>query len=303
MREMLNKPDTADCTMFRNQLDNFSVFAQPAAGGRLMLFQTELIGDEWTKPAPLRGITTADAPADFNYPFMLTDGTTLYFAARGEESLGGYDIYMTRYDADEQAYLEPENIGMPFNSPANDYLFAIDEFYNLGWFATDRGMAPGKVCVYTFIPNATRRIYNEDDTGSERLRRLARITSIAETWSDQAQVAEARKRMEALSAAQSTGKGKRQFTFVLSDRKTCHSESDFQNAEARQMVKTWQEHSNNLQATRQQLAQLRDKYAAANEAQRAQMAAQIRLTETDYEQLLAQVRQIEKSIRAKELGK
>ena len=110
----------------------------------------------------MRGL--ADEPEDnLNYPFMLSDGQTLYFAAKNEESLGGYDIYMTRYDNDERKYLAPENLGMPFNSPANDYLLVIDEFNNLGGFASDRNQPADSVCLYTFIPNESRRTY-EDGT-------------------------------------------------------------------------------------------------------------------------------------------
>ena len=33
-------------------------------------------------------------------PFMLADGTTLFFASQGEKSIGGYDIFMTTYSAE-----------------------------------------------------------------------------------------------------------------------------------------------------------------------------------------------------------
>ena len=56
---------------------------------------------------------------------MLSDGLTLYFAAQGPESIGGYDIFMTTYDAAEGRFLKPENIGMPFNSTANDYAWLL----------------------------------------------------------------------------------------------------------------------------------------------------------------------------------
>ncbi len=302
MRELLNKPDTTDCTMFRNQLDNVSVFAQADANGRLTLYQSELIGTEWTKPKPLKGISDEDTPADYNYPFMLTDGATLYYAARDEESLGGYDIYMTRFDADEQTFLAPENIGMPFNSTANDYLFAIDEFYNLGWFATDRNMPQGKVCVYTFIPNETRKIYNEAKESKEQLSRQERHTNNKQTWMTKDHEDEARGRLGALLAAEKENRSKTQFDFVLNDRKTCHTEADFKNAEVRAQVKAWQESSRKLQSTRSQLQALRDKYAASSDAQKSQMAAKIRLLESEFEKLLADVERIEKDIRSKELG-
>ncbi len=300
MRELLNKPDTTDCTMFRNQLDNLSIFAQKGPDGRLALYQSELIGTEWTKPKPLKGISYEDTPADYNYPFMLTDGATLYYAARDEESLGGYDIYMTRFDADEQSFLAPENVGMPFNSTANDYLFAIDEFHNLGWFATDRHMPQGKVCVYTFIPNETRKIYNEAEVGMEQLRALARITSIRDTWTDRARVDEAKARLASLLKSQQDGHSGRQFTFVLNDRKTCYSEQDFKNPEARKLVKTWAEQTKQLRATRSQLDTQRDKFATATDAQKAQLAPQIRIMESNFEKLLSETRQLENTIREKE---
>lgn len=302
MRQLLNKPDTMDCMMFRNQLDNQAIFAQQDANGKLTLYKSELIGKEWTKPTPLKGIADEDTEASYNYPFMLTDGATLYYAATDEEGLGGYDIYMTRYDAEEQEFLAPENIGMPFNSTANDYLFTIDEFYNLGWFATDRNMPQGKVCVYTFIPNDTRQIYNEAEIGMEALRRYAAIASIRDTWTDKARVDAAQQSLKSLQMTQKSGSADNLFEFVLNDRKTCHAESDFKNPEARKMVKTWVERKKELENTRSQLDNLRDKYAGAADAQKQQFAAQIRLMEASFEKLLSEVSQTEKAIRKAELG-
>ena len=34
----------------------------------------------------------------------------------------GYDIFVTRYNTNTYSYLMPENVGMPFNSPYNDYM-------------------------------------------------------------------------------------------------------------------------------------------------------------------------------------
>ena len=77
----------------------------------------------------LNGLTERNGQQD--YPFMLSDGTTLYFAENGEESLGGYDLFVTRYSSSSHEYLKPENLGMPFNSPYNDYMLVIDEPNNL----------------------------------------------------------------------------------------------------------------------------------------------------------------------------
>ena len=90
-------------------------------------------------------------------PFMMQDGETLYFASdKGRDGLGGYDLYMTRRDGDGGFY-EPSSVGMPYNSPANDFLFVIDEDNNIGWWATDRFFAKGdSVSIMFFKPNQTR---------------------------------------------------------------------------------------------------------------------------------------------------
>ncbi|MDE6854084.1 MAG: hypothetical protein K2J38_03410, partial [Muribaculaceae bacterium] len=115
------------------------------------------------------------------FPFLMTDGTTLYFSADGEGSLGGYDIFMTRRnDAsdDGKEFYAPQNMGMPYNSPYNDYLMAIDETSGLGWWATDRNAEPGKVTVYVFIPSQVR-VNADPDT--DDVKALARVSDIKMT--------------------------------------------------------------------------------------------------------------------------
>ncbi len=58
-------------------------------------------------------------------PFFMSDGVTLYYANDGDESIGGYDIFISRKG--EDGFLQPQNIGMPYNSPYDDYMLAIDE--------------------------------------------------------------------------------------------------------------------------------------------------------------------------------
>ena len=114
------KPDTVGCVVFKNQLGNHVIFAQPDKEGRQMLWQQEMVGTDWTSPARISGLDEEGETLTMGYPYMLSDGTTLYYAAVGEDGLGGYDIYMTRYDIDSQPFLTPENTGVPFNKPGSD---------------------------------------------------------------------------------------------------------------------------------------------------------------------------------------
>jgi hypothetical protein len=60
------------------------------------------------------------------YPFVLSDGLTIYFSTTGHQSFGGYDIFVTRYNLTNDSYLAPNQMNMPFNSPFNDYLMVVD---------------------------------------------------------------------------------------------------------------------------------------------------------------------------------
>jgi len=83
-------------------------------------------------------------------PFWLSDGITLYYASENPDGLGGLDIYVTRYNMDTETYTIPENIGMPFNSTGNDYLYVLDETKGVGYWATDQYSTPDSVRVYKF---------------------------------------------------------------------------------------------------------------------------------------------------------
>ena len=297
----LIKDDKTNSSYFQNQLGDKRMYAMPNKQGKLRLMESLLIANEWSAPTPLKGFGEEEND-NLNYPFMLTDGITMYFAAENGESIGGYDIFMTRYDADEQQFLVPDNIGMPFNSPANDYLYAIDEFNNLGYFVSDRNQPADSVCLYTFISNDKRSIYNIDEIGEEKLRNLAKINSIKDTWSNTAVVKEARARLEERRNAKESKQQKRDFEFVLNDQRTCYTLSDFKNAEAKQKVQWWVETKKDIVSRTTELNRLRERYAAAAENQKAQFAAQIRLNEEKFEQMQQDLHNQEKEIRRIELN-
>jgi hypothetical protein len=87
--------------------------------------------------------------------------------------MGGMDIYQSFFDPETNTFSPPENMGPPFNSPDDDYLFAADAFENQAWFSTNRGVSPGKAVVVmirwdnSVIKNLAR------DT--EQIRQLAQL--------------------------------------------------------------------------------------------------------------------------------
>lgn len=139
--------------------------------GKMDIFTSYKLIDKWTKADTIS--KNINSTSNENYPFFLLDGATLYFASDGENSIGGYDIFLTRYSSESKNYLIPENIGMPFNSPFNDYMLVLDEQRKLGWFATDRYQPEGKVVIYTFVPNDSKILIHTED--SDSIRKLAAL--------------------------------------------------------------------------------------------------------------------------------
>lgn len=289
----VKEKDTLDCTLFRSQLGDKIIYAQPDTAAVLHLYAGEMIGQKWCEPVLLPGL---EDTVSHNYPFMLADGTTLYYASKSEEGLGGYDIYMTRWDSDTQRFFKPENIGMPFNSAANDYLYLVDEFNQLGWFVTDRGQGGDTVCVYCFIPNETRRIYDTSTMGRDTLVALANINSIRDTWTDQERVKDALNRLDILRT-KSKKSAQSQFHFIVNDRITYTNLSQFRNEESRKLANKWLKLVDERNKASEQLEELRKQYSVSRPEKKAELAASILALEQKYEKLIADVRSMEKEIR------
>lgn len=169
----------------------------------MQLYSRIKLINNWSDPEPLN---TLNEQGNVNYPYLMADGVTLYYASDGEGSLGGYDIFVTRYDSESSSYLRPDNIGMPFNSPANDYMYVIDELNNLGWFASDRYQPEDKVCIYVFVPNETKVVYDYENTDPTTLKEAASLRSIRTTWKDTDKVRIAKQKLAALIYAKDTEK-------------------------------------------------------------------------------------------------
>lgn len=137
------------------------LFARENLNGDLDLNVSYRLVDGWSESFGLSSVL--NTYGNENFPFELSDGITLYFASDGHNSIGGYDIFMTRYNNTINDYSEPINVGMPFNSPANDYLYVFDEITNVGWFATDRFQHDDTIVVYEFIPNQEKLLLKTED--------------------------------------------------------------------------------------------------------------------------------------------
>lgn len=227
--------DLAPAPAYVNQFGDKLLLAFPDSNGVKRISSSFKLGNGWTQPKPLEGMESlAGAQA---FPYLLADGVTLYFAKMDDEGLGGYDLFITRYDSQTKSYLKAENLGFPFNSPANDFFCIIDETLGIGYLATDRNQPQGKVCIYRFIPNDIRENFQVTEDNLEAVRRAARIASVAESQKGHsAQIDAALARIQKASATDAAGYARAKVRLVISDDTIYTSLAQFKSPAARRIA-------------------------------------------------------------------
>ena len=300
--EFFGKPKSLSGYAFLNEMGNKVYFGRTDGSGQSRLYTCDKLGNTWGEAILLGGLSEGIDEAD--YPFMMNDGITFYFAARGEESIGGYDIFFTRYDSRSGSFLKPENIGMPFNSEANDYMYAADEQSGIGYFVSDRRQPEGKVCVYIFILPETRRSYDPSKYTEQQIRDFADITRIADTWGNGSERRAALARLKAIGTTDAPPAAETasatNTAIVINDRLTYTSVKDFRSPAAanhyRELLKA-RERQATIEAD---LQKTRDRYARADEDGRRLLREVILHNEEQALLLHNSIHTLEKQIRKEE---
>lgn len=271
--KFFGKATTEQSTVYKTEFGDKIYYAQPDTANHLRLFTSDNMNGQWSKGTPLQGI--GGMYTEENYPFMCGDGTTLYFASKGIESLGGYDLFVTRAGDDNTHYLKADNMGMPYNSTANDYMLVLDEYNNLGWFASDRFQPEGKVCIYVYIPNKSRVTFDPAKTDAESIRRAAGLFSIAETQTDSTLVKKALARLASIGTQQKKVIKKHDFTLVINDNLTYTTYSDFKSPQAKALCAEWFKNKEVLKKQKENLDRLRNEYANGSQEKKQQLTPTI----------------------------
>lgn len=286
-------------TLHENEMGNKRIISEMKDSLMQLYSQVKLL-DGWGE---MEYIESLNDSCNVNYPYLMGDGITLYYASDGEGTLGGYDIFVTRYDSEDNTYLKPSNIGMPFNSTANDYLYVVDEFNNLGWFATDRDQPTDTVCVYVFIPNESKQSYNYEASDPKFIMDVATLHSIRSTWQDEDQVREARQRLATLKYASEKEIQKTDFKLVIDDNATYTLWSDFRSNEARESYRQLVQKEKDLAHFQQTLQQKRSEYESENGLGKKKLEPSILDMEKRILQLKEEIDQLYKTTRNLEIQK
>ncbi|HEU5289316.1 MAG TPA: hypothetical protein VFU05_01660 [Cyclobacteriaceae bacterium] len=81
-------------------------------------------GEYATEPVNMGGVI--NSALEESSPYLACDNKTLYFASKGHNGLGGYDIFMTtRLDDSWTNWTVPVNLGPAVNGPLDEEFFSI----------------------------------------------------------------------------------------------------------------------------------------------------------------------------------
>lgn len=123
----------------------FFVSNRPDGYGGLDIWSSRFEHGLWQIPRNLG--PEINTSSDETSPFIYADNSTLYFASKGHEGMGGHDLFMSRR-INDTTWSKPVNLGWPINSPADDISLSLDANADTAYFATDRDSIAGNFDIY-----------------------------------------------------------------------------------------------------------------------------------------------------------
>src|SRR5690554_2560745 len=78
--------------------------------------------------------------------YLHIDGKTMYIASQGHESIGGYDIFVSKLTG--SGWTKPENMGYPINTPYDDFFFASTANGKYAYISSNRPGGAGGYDIY-----------------------------------------------------------------------------------------------------------------------------------------------------------
>ncbi len=106
----------------------------PGGFGGTDIYVTYGSGNVWTKPKNLG--ESVNTSGNEVFPFLVND-SLLVFSSNGHGGIGGLDLFKVELK-DLHTVGDPKNLGIPFNSPKDDFGFASNSTFTGGYFSSNR---------------------------------------------------------------------------------------------------------------------------------------------------------------------
>jgi hypothetical protein len=124
----------------------YSSYGENGNTGKDIYVRRKLPDGSWGMPLPVQG--NVNSAFDEDFPYMHPDGNYLYFSSKGHNSMGGYDVFRSKFDSDNNSFGPPENMDFAVSSPDDDLFYVVDSLNKNAYFASARQSESGKLYVY-----------------------------------------------------------------------------------------------------------------------------------------------------------
>ena len=145
----INRSESEQISATISNDGNYIIFSSnriSGLGGHDLYICRKLPNGTWAEPINMG--KTINTSSDEIYPYLSNDGSELYFASQGHNSIGGYDIFKSQFDLSTKEWLKPENIGYPLNTPDDNMSICFDETKKYAYVAANRKDAIGDLDIY-----------------------------------------------------------------------------------------------------------------------------------------------------------
>ena len=112
---------------------------------------------------------------DFEMIYQMTFGDRMYFSSKELDGFGGYDLFCCEWDDKLEEWGEPKNLGFPYSSAGDDFLFVETADGRYSIFASNRDSGDNPDSVYVYVIDRIASPKEIDNPTSMALERIARL--------------------------------------------------------------------------------------------------------------------------------
>lgn len=118
-------------------------------GGLDLYYSLKLPSGEFGIPVNLGD--KINTPYDENFPKLQPGGRELFFASKGHNSMGGYDIFSTQMNLKDKSWNPPVNYGYPVNNAYDNEIISFIKDKKYGYVSMYRKDALGYRDIYKIV--------------------------------------------------------------------------------------------------------------------------------------------------------
>jgi len=128
----------------------FSSTREGGKGGSDIYMMKLQPNNEWSKPLNIAELNTE---YDEILPNLSADEQKLYFASQGHNSMGGFDIFVSDWDNENNKWGKPRNLGYPINTVKDNMTICFPKDKKHAYISANRKGGEGGLDIYRITFN------------------------------------------------------------------------------------------------------------------------------------------------------